>query len=109
LPANPVSSLVGFELFVAPAMRRFQGRKVCLTPPLAARLTQPHLARGDRPTYHPAVLAWCPDGPCFIPASWRGSADLRGTAGANCLINFPAGDAEYPAGAVLPTIRFSPD
>lgn len=109
LPGNPVSSLVGFELFVVPAMRRFQGQKVCLTPPITARLTQPHLARGDRPTYHPALLEWFPEGPGVTPAPWRGSADLRGTAGANCLIHFPAGDVDYPAGAVLPTFRFSPD
>lgn len=105
LPGNPVSSFVCFELFVKPAIARLSGRP--WTPP---HPTQPALLstgfqhRGDRPTYHPAVTTHSPDGLIVEPTAWKGSADLRGFAGANALIAFPAGDRTFTAGEIVETL-----
>ena len=99
LPGNPVSSLVCFELFVRPAISKMAGRH--WESPHAtrsAKLTRPFNHRGDRPTYHPAVLVDSPEGPMVEPTAWKGSADLRGFIGANSLIVFPPGNREFAAG-----------
>jgi molybdopterin molybdotransferase len=99
LPGNPVSSLVCFELFVRPAILKMAGRH--WESPHAtrsAKLTRPFNHRGDRPTYHPAVLIESPDGALVEPTVWKGSADLRGFIGANSLIAFPPGNREFSAG-----------
>ncbi len=54
LPGNPVSGLVGFLLFVRPALAVLAGRPQPATGTLEARLAQGFRHRGDRPTYHPA-------------------------------------------------------
>ena len=55
LPGNPVSSFVGFELFVRPALRKMAGHAIpgptFVPVPLAADLT----TENDRPTYAPAT------------------------------------------------------
>ena len=105
LPGNPVSSLVCFELFVAPAIDRLAGRpdeRVTATgggaSPLTATLTERFDHRGDRPTYQPAVLGSSAAGAVITPLRWKGSADLRTLSEANCLALFPAGDRAYAVG-----------
>ncbi len=97
LPGNPVSSFVCWELLVAPAIAALAGRPVDRQPG-KARLRGEFLHRGDRPTYHPAVLVFDHDGPQVELVRWQGSADLRGLAQANVLVHFPAGDRHYPLG-----------
>lgn len=101
LPGNPVSSMVCFGLFVAPAVRKYSDRDECLPTQVFARLAEPHVARGDRPTYYPARLKWTPEGAEVSGVSWKGSADLRTTTEADCLIHFPGGDREYPPGEIV--------
>lgn len=101
LPGNPVSSMVCFGLFVAPGVRRYLGRREPLPKPLFALLAEAHVARGDRPTYYPARLNWTSAGAAVSATSWKGSADLRATAEADCLIHFPAGDREYSSGETV--------
>jgi molybdopterin biosynthesis enzyme len=105
LPGNPVSSFVSFELFVKPAIARIAGRP--WTPPhptRPAKLSTAFQHRGDRPTYHPAVLTHSPEGLLVEPTAWKGSADLRGFVGANSLIVFAAGDRAYSAGESVETL-----
>lgn len=104
LPGNPVSSLVCFELFVRPALRRWQGFAQHVERPLEARLEHQHRQRSDRETYHPASLRIAADGPIVSLSKWFGSADLRALAGANALAVFPAGEKDYPAGSSCPVI-----
>lgn len=100
LPGNPVSSLVCFELFVKPALRRVQGLENPIEP-LQAELTQAHLVKGDRPVYHPA--RWQVENGKLTaqPTRWVGSADLRGTAEANGMIHFPPREATYECGETV--------
>ena len=67
----------------------------------SARLACPHDHRGNRPTYHPAVLRSDSDGPTVEPLDWQGSADLRTLADANALACFPPGTRSYAAGELV--------
>lgn len=105
LPGNPVSSLVCFELFVRPALSRLGGRAFAGLAAVSARLASEFVHRGDRPTYHPALLDESPEGATVEPLRWHGSADLRGLASANALVHFPGGDRTFSAGERLETFR----
>ena len=97
LPGNPASSFVGFELFVRPAIARLSGRS-SLVAESRAQLTSEFTHRGDRPTFHPSLLAE-QDGQSLVsPLRSQGSGDLRVWAEANCLACFAAGDYSLAAG-----------
>jgi molybdopterin molybdotransferase len=104
LPGNPVSSFVGFELFVRPALRKMGGEAipgpVFVPLPIAEDLT----TENDRPTYAPATLRWTSDGLRVSPAGWFGSADLRGLLATDALISLPAGVFSYATGFSVPTL-----
>lgn len=105
LPGNPVSSYVCFELFVRKVVNKLAGGGQDAIAPVEARLVQGHIARGDRPVYYPCHLDRDAEGWRAQPCAWQGSADLRGLARANAMIEFPAGDRQYVAGdriAVIP-------
>jgi molybdopterin molybdotransferase len=104
LPGNPVSSAVGFKLFVNPAIDMIRGggsRESWGLPFPTYRLARPFSHRGDRPTCHPAEvdhtetegLRWT-----VTPLDWAGSPDLRTVASASGFIFFPAGDRDYAEG-----------
>ena len=108
LPGNPVSSLVCFELFVRQAMRRLAGLTRTLPERIIARLSEDHIARGDRPTYYPACLYRADDVWMVRPCAWKGSADLRSTVTGNSMIEFPAGDRQYSPGMPVSVIPWEP-
>ncbi|MBL9123712.1 MAG: molybdopterin molybdotransferase MoeA [Planctomycetaceae bacterium] len=103
LPGNPVSSLVGFELFVRPAIERRAGRSTAPHSIVRALIDNgPFTQRGDRTTYYPATCDSAAHGGAarlsvrLLP--WQGSADLRTLAAANALVVFPAGERTYATG-----------
>ena len=106
LPGNPISGLVGFLLFVRPALDVLAGAPGPVDRAFKARLTCRFAQRGDRPTYHPAVLSPV-DGrrPGVAPLDWTGSSDLRAVARADGFVLFPAGEHTYRAGEI---VRFLP-
>jgi len=95
LPGNPVSGLVCFMLFVAPTLAALSGRSFKATQASAALATE-FTQRSDRPVYWPATLD--PRQSVATPLAWKGSADLRTLAEADCLIHFPAGERVWSAG-----------
>ena len=102
LPGNPVSSFVCGELFVRPAIERLSGADGAGLPRVQARLDVEYCQRGDRQTYLPGVLSATSEYPAGVrPVDWHGSADLRGLAAANVLIEFAAGDRQYAAGEAV--------
>ncbi len=106
LPGNPVSSMVCFELFVRPALRRLMGHAAAEPTHIKARLTQAHTTKGDRPTYHPARIEWHETGPTITAVPWVGSSDLRATVAANSMALFCAGDQTYEAGCLVEVIAW---
>ena len=110
LPGNPVSGLVGYLLFVRPALAVLSHRPAAAGPPCPPRLARPFRHRGDRPTYYPARRIPGParPGPAGIETlDWAGSADLRTVASADGFAAFPAGDRDYEPGESRPFVRSS--
>lgn len=98
LPGNPVSSMVCFEVFVRPALRKIAGLQQADHLKKTAVLRSEALMKGDRITYFPATLHDTPTGLEATPLPWAGSADLRTTASANGLIVLRPGNHTYCAG-----------
>jgi molybdopterin molybdotransferase len=103
LPGNPVSSFVGFELFVKPAIRALAGFPDTGTGIGRWPLSEPFRASNNRPTYHPAKIT--SEGVRGLP--WFGSADLRALLEANAFLVLPPGDVNYPVGAAVDVLAIS--
>ena len=96
LPGNPVSTIVGFHLFVLPALRRMMGWADPAPPTVAATLAGETRVRGNRKAFVPAVLrregkTWAAE-----VIETRGSADLVGFSRADALVVLEPGT--HPAG-----------
>jgi molybdopterin molybdotransferase len=98
LPGNPVSALVGFELFVRPAMARLLGHAATGPRIVAARMGVEFFYQTDRVTYHPAHLDFGEDGWVVTPIPWFGSPDLRAVSQANAFAVFHPDHPHYRAG-----------
>ncbi len=99
LPGNPVSSLVGLQLFVRSAIARMNGYQDLQPTLTLAELDTGHVARGDRPTYWPAM--WLDNDSAsrrIRPLKWLGSSDLRALGHADALIYFPSSKNEFLSG-----------
>jgi molybdopterin molybdotransferase len=105
LPGNPVSSFVGFELFVRPALARLRGRAVAGPELLTAALAEDFSYPTDRTTYHPARLEVGRGGWSVRPVPWFGSPDLLGLTRANALLVLPVGDALHRVGQSFDVVR----
>ena len=104
LPGNPGSAFVGFELFVAPAIRAMLGH-VDVGPRVRMRtLTHDFKANHDRPTYHPAIV----DEARVTALPWIGSSDLRSLARVNAFVVLPAGPVAFAAGTAVNTLIMEP-
>ncbi len=102
LPGNPASALVGFLLFVRPALDALSGRGSNPIPVEVAKLGASFEHRGDRPTYHPVRV----EGDRVFPLDWAGSADLRTVALADGFAAFAPGDHDHRAGDPVKWLRF---
>jgi molybdopterin molybdotransferase len=101
LPGNPVSSLVGCELFVRPALRALQGT----TDPgpwfAAGRLTVTVERNPARDDLLRARATVTDDGVSLEPVSGQESHMIVRAAEANALALVPRGDGELRAGSVV--------
>lgn len=98
LPGNPVSSLVCFELFVRPALRRLMNISPTLPPVLRGMLEQDFAYKTDRPTYHPAQARWHKGQYRLRIVPWFGSAHLRALAGTNAFALIGEGEHKLKSG-----------
>jgi molybdopterin molybdotransferase len=105
LPGNPVSSLVGCELFVKPALRALQG----LLEPLPyfehGRLASSLRRNDSRDELVRARAAGGEDGVVLEPLSGQESHMIVRSAGADALVHVPAGAGELAAGATVSWLR----
>jgi molybdopterin molybdotransferase len=105
LPGNPVSSLVGFELFVRPALRALEGLQEPLPRFERGRLTAP-VRRND--TRDELVRARCgldPEGTVLEPITGQDSHMIVRSAAAGGLVYVPRGEGSLEAGAVVSWLR----
>ena len=95
LPGNPVSSLVGFELFVRPALRALQGAREPGPEYLPGRLANGVRRNLDRDELVRARRS----GDQLEPLSGQDSHMIVRAAAANALVLIPRGEGELPPGA----------
>jgi molybdopterin molybdotransferase len=98
LPGNPVSSLVSFELFVRPALRKLQGYTRLHRPTVEVRLDHDVRQTPDRTEYQRATVTWQPDGLVARTTGLQSSSRLLSLVSANALLHIPPGEGTLPAG-----------
>ncbi|HEY2091531.1 MAG TPA: gephyrin-like molybdotransferase Glp [Thermoanaerobaculia bacterium] len=105
LPGNPVSCMVAFVLFVAPAIRKATGRTCDLFPPVVAmRMEAPLRAPGDRRSYL-RVRVVARDGELVAsPMKAQGSHVSTSMLGANGLAIVERGVTRIEAGERAPVL-----
>lgn len=104
LPGNPVSSLVAFENFVRPALRRLQGDAHPERARVLARVEERFSGSGDRRHFARVRLAYGPDGYRVREVGPRGSGNLFSMVMANGLAIVPEGRKLVEAGETVEVI-----
>ena len=89
LPGNPVASMVTFELFVRPALRKMTGRRDLFRPRLDAVLQDTVEKRRGMRTLLRGVLRQDEGQTTVTTTGPQGSGILRSMSLANCLIDLP--------------------
>ncbi|MBP3958288.1 molybdopterin molybdotransferase MoeA [Gemmata sp. G18] len=104
LPGNPVSSFVGFELFVRPALRILGGHEAPGPRKIRLPVTEGLAESNDRPTYRPAQLVPGETGWSVRPLPNSGAPDLAGLQPADALLVLPAGEARVDRGTLMEVV-----
>jgi molybdopterin molybdotransferase len=106
LPGNPVSALVGFELFVRPAVRALQGVPEPLPRFERARLVGRRRRNPDRDELVRSRLRWGDEGgPIVEPLSGQESHMIARAAAADVLVLVPRGEGELADGDLVEYLR----
>jgi molybdopterin molybdotransferase len=101
LPGFPVSSLVTFEVFVRPALRKMQGFAQPQRPALPVRLAYDAKAAGDRTEYQRVTLRREDRELVAEATGSQSSSRLLSLAGAHALVRIPPGDQGVKAGTIV--------
>ncbi|MEM1024361.1 MAG: gephyrin-like molybdotransferase Glp [Myxococcota bacterium] len=104
LPGNPISSMVTFEAFVRPCLRKMLGDPRPFRPPQSVRLTHPHRHSPRRPELARGKLTHGPDGWELTLHRLQGSGSLPSMVDVDALVLLPAGEAEFEPGRRLQAI-----
>jgi molybdopterin molybdotransferase len=107
LPGNPVSALVGCELFVKPALRALQGMTDPL-PALEPGLLAVTLRRnGERDEFVRARTRVDGDAVVLDPVTGQESHMIVRSSGADALVHIPRGNGDLAAGSVVRWLRLA--
>jgi molybdopterin molybdotransferase len=98
LPGNPVSTMVTFELFVAPTIDLLSGAEARPLPLMEARLGEDLNEKPGLAHFLPARLEWRGGAPEVKALKWQGSGDIVALAKANCFLVVPADRDKIAAG-----------
>ncbi|MFT4037255.1 MAG: molybdopterin molybdotransferase MoeA [Thermomicrobiales bacterium] len=106
-PGNPVSTIVGFEMFMRPALRWMQGCAQIDRPRVQAALLEP-VRPSDRIEMQRGVVR-VQDGALVATSTGsQASSRLSSLVGANALLRIPAGQDGLPAGTIVEAIMIGP-
>jgi molybdopterin molybdotransferase len=109
LPGNPVSCVVGFLLFVRPALRASMGQTANLfLPTVIARAGVPFELRGERRMYFRVQVVSTNGDLVAYTARAQGSGISTSLVGANGLAWLEPGSAPAATGSSLPVLMFGP-
>ena len=107
LPGFPVSSLVTFEVFVRPALRKMQGFAQLHRPRLPVRLGYDARPTAERTEYQRVTLRREGGELVAETTGSQSSSRLMSLAGAHALVKVPAGDQGIRAGTIVEAIILS--
>jgi molybdenum cofactor synthesis domain-containing protein len=107
LPGFPVSSLVTFEVFVRPALRKMQGFATLQRPTLPVRLGYTAQASAERTEFQRVTLRR--EGADLVAETTgsQSSSRLMSLAGAHALVRVPPGERGIAAGTVVEAVILS--
>jgi molybdopterin molybdotransferase len=105
LPGNPVSALVGCELFVKPALRALQGLPEPLPRFEPGRLAAPLRRNDARDDFVRARARVDGDSIALEPLTGQESHMIARTAAADALVHVPRGEGELAAGEIVSWLR----
>ncbi|HET7241050.1 MAG TPA: gephyrin-like molybdotransferase Glp [Gemmatimonadales bacterium] len=105
LPGNPVSTMVTFELFVRPAIRRMAGHELPFRRVVPVRLAEAVTVKPRLQHFLRVTLAETPDGPEARLTGPQGSGILMSMVLADALLVLPEGQFDTPAGATAQALR----
>jgi len=106
LPGNPLSTIVGFCVFIEPALRRLQGEADARPRLEAGRLTAPARASDGRTTFLTAALRPGADGVLEATPTERQGSHMTGALGeSDGFAVAPEEAGELPAGAAVDVLR----
>lgn len=105
LPGNPVSALVGCELFVKPALRALQGLAEPRPRFEPGRLAAPLRRNRDRDDFVRALARFAGDGAVLEPVRGQESHMIVRSSAADALIHVPRGNGELEAGEAVSWLR----
>jgi molybdopterin molybdotransferase len=107
LPGNPVSSLVGCELFVKPALRALQGIADPLPSFEPGRLAVDLRRNEERDEFVRARARVDGDALVLDPITGQESHMIVRSSGADALVHIPRGNGELPAGSSVRWLRLA--
>jgi molybdopterin molybdotransferase len=106
LPGNPLSTIVCFSVFIAPALRRLQGEADAGPRYEPGRLTTPARASDGRTTFLTAALRRGDDGALEATPTERQGSHMTGALGESDGFAIAPEDAgELPTGAAVDVLR----
>jgi molybdopterin molybdotransferase len=106
LPGNPLSTIVCFSVFIAPALRRLQGEADAQPRYERGRLTTPASASDGRTTFLTAALRRGADGVLEATPTERQGSHMTGALGeSDGFAIAPEEAGELPAGAPVDVLR----
>ena len=100
LPGNPVAAIVGFEMFVRPALLAMMGQSRLMRPLVKAVVTEPICNKWDRPHLVRALVEVCQGKYHLKTTGNQGSARISSLTLGNALVLIPAGAVIEPGDEV---------
>lgn len=108
LPGFPVSSLVCFELFVRPTLRKLQGYRHWHRPRVPVVVDHDVRPAPDRTEYQRAVVRWENGALRARTTGAQVSSRLMSLLGANSLLHIAPGETPLPAGSTVDALLVGP-
>jgi molybdopterin molybdotransferase len=107
LPGNPVSTMVTYELFVRPAIRKMMGHTRPFRRSVAVRAAEPISLKPKLQHFLRGIVTEGASGPEARLTGPQGSGILTSMARANALLVIPEGQHETPVGAPVQALILS--
>ncbi|MEP7226321.1 MAG: gephyrin-like molybdotransferase Glp [Gemmatimonadales bacterium] len=101
LPGNPVSTMVTYELFVHPAIRRMMGHQRVFRRSVPVRVAEPISLKPTLQHFLRGIVTEGPSGPEARLTGPQGSGILTSMARANALLVIPEGQHDTPPGSFV--------